>query len=152
MRRLGTLKTTYENGGLQTVDDDVLNIVRRIRDISDRVTVYWNDQKGCFTLTETSLDGSTERLVFEVAELDERVLTRLRGADHWQGNETPEHVRPDEEDYVSELDRAQAAIDAAIDVRAREEREEILHEVASYADLDGKGTRATILVPRGIDG
>lgn len=150
MRRLGVLKTKFEAGQLQTVDDDVLNIVRRVKEIDQRLDVYYDDAQDRFVFTETSLDGSTERLVFFADELDERCLDRLRAADHWHGNTTPEHVLGDDEDYLTDVEKAQARIDAAKDEQMKGERIEILDEVASYADLDGKGTRATILVPRGI--
>lgn len=150
MRRLGLLKHTYENGQMQVVDDDVLHIVSRIKEISDRLTVYWNDYIDQFTITETSLDGSTERLVFSVPLLDERVLDRLRLADQWRGREDPSHVLPEGEDFVSVVDASQEEIDREKITHQRGRRQEILEEYASYADVDGRGTRASVLIPRGV--
>ena len=150
MRRLGTLKHTYERGQMQTVDDDVLHIVSRMREISDRLTVYWNDHIGQFTVTETSLDGSTERLVFNVSELDERVLQRLQNADQWRGREDPDHILPEAEDWLTRVESDEERIDREKLEHQRGTMREIILPLASYADLDGRGTKASVLIPKGV--
>jgi hypothetical protein len=95
------------------VQDDVLDVVRRVKAISPRLVVYYNEQTDGFDIVEECLDG-TDRLVFSVGALDQRVIDRLLLADHWGGNEVPTHIRPDNEDYVTEIDRDNAALQAAI--------------------------------------
>lgn len=153
MRRIGTIKHLMQNGQLEVVADDVLNIVRKIHaDFSERITVYWNDYIGKFTITETSLDGSTERLIFNVKELDERVLDRLREADQWRGREDPEHILPEAIDFLSRVEKKQEANDAEKDETFREKQKELKEQFVAYAELDGQGIRAQILVPRSLDG
>jgi len=153
MRRIGTIKHLMQDGQLQVVDDDVLNIVRKIHaDFSERITVYWNDYIAKFTVTETSLDGSTERLIFNVKELDERVLDRLREADQWRGREDPHHMLPETEDFLAAFERSQAQLDEGKDEAFREKQQELKEEFVAYAELDGRGVRAQILVPRALDG
>jgi hypothetical protein len=147
MRRLGVLKHTYESGQMQTVEDDVLHIVSRMKSISDRLAVYWNDHIGQFTITETSLDGSTERLVFNVPQLDERVLDRLRSADQWNGREDPSHPTAEGHDWLAEVEEEEAAIDRLKTERQRDVMGGIIEEMASYSELDGRGTKASVLIP-----
>jgi hypothetical protein len=152
MRRIGTIKHLIQDGGMTEVEDDVLNIVRRVHSISPRLTVYWNDYIDKFTITETSLDGSTERLVFHVTHLDERALVKLQAADHWNGREDPEHVLADDQDFVAALDAAQAVVDKEKDEAFREKQQELKEPFVAYSELDGRGIRAQILVPRSLDG
>ena len=148
MKRIGTLKHTYEQGHVQTVEDDVLNVVRKIRQISPRITVYWNDYLGVFTLTETSLGGDEERLIFNTPSLDERVIDRLLQADQWRGREDPSHVLPEGEDFVSVVDADQQRIDAEKDAATRERAAELNEALDAYLELDGRGVRASVRVPR----
>jgi hypothetical protein len=151
LRRIGTLSHVYENGQLQVVEDDVLNVVRKIRDeFSPRVSVYWNDHIQKFTLTETSLDGTEERLIFNVDLLDERVLDRLRHADQWRGREDPAYVLPDSEDFLARIEEAQEVLDAEKDRAFHEKREELKERYEAFAELDGRGVRAQILLPPGV--
>jgi hypothetical protein len=147
MRRLGTLKHTFQEGQMQTVEDDVLNIIRKMKEISPRLTCYWNEHRDCFTITETSLDGSTESLVMNVELLDERVLDRLLTADQWQGREDPSNVLPEGEDFLASVEADEQRWSDEIEAQQQDRRAEILEEIASYADKDGKGTKAQILVP-----
>ena len=151
MRRIASLKYTLENGKMQVVEDDVLNIVRRVSEISSRLTVYWNDHIEEFTITETSIDGAEERLVFNVPELDERVLHRLLVADTWHGNDVPSHVVPETEDFLTRLEHEEDLIDKQKLERQRGVMSEIIAPMASYMDLDGRGTKASILIPKGVN-
>lgn len=150
MRKIGTIANVYENGQMQVVEDDVLNIVRKLRDISPRLTVYWNDHLNCFTLTETSIDGAEERLVFNVPELDERVVDRVLVADQWQGNDVPAHLKPEGEDWLTVVEADEERIDRDKTERERDRMGGIIEELASYGDLDGRGTKASILIPKGV--
>lgn len=150
MRELRTVKHFYEAGKLQEVEDDVLNIVRKIKDISPRLKVFWNDYKGCFTITETSLDGAEERLVLHAELLDERVIDRLLVADQWRGREDPDHVLPDSEDFLTRIEQEQDAADQEDNRLVVDKLMAHREAMASYADHDGKGTKSQILVPRGF--
>lgn len=149
MRKLTTVKHCVQAGQVQVVEDDVLNIVRKVKDISSRLTVYWNDYLGKFTITETSLDGAEERLVFHTDKLDERVVDRLLRADQWQGREDPAHVLPDDDDFLSQIEEWEDEEQKAELKRAVEKGVSAGEAIGSYLELDGRGTRAQILVPRG---
>lgn len=97
------VKSWLEKGKMHTVDDDVLGIVQQIKQFSDRLHVFHNDQSGEFDVVESCLDG-TDRLVFSVAELDMRVVHRLMVADQWRGREDPTHVLGEHEDFLVKLD------------------------------------------------
>jgi hypothetical protein len=101
------------------VDDDVQNIVRDIRALSERLHVYYNPQSGGFDIVEHCLDG-TERLVFSVDELDQRVVHRLHLADHWRGQETPDHVIGEDEDIIARIDAENEALERASREQARD--------------------------------
>ena len=149
MQRIGSLKHVYENGQMQVVEDDVLNIVRKVRDLSPRLTVYWNEHIEQFTITETSLDGAEERLVLNCRVLDERVLDRLQVADQWRGNDVPSHILPEAEDFLTRVEGEEAQLDREKDERIRDRVGEVIEPLASYMDLDGRGTKASILIPKG---
>jgi hypothetical protein len=151
MQKIGRMKYVFEAGQMQVVEDDVLNIVRRVSELSPRLTVYWNEHIEQFTITETSLDGAEERLVMNVAQLDERVLDRLQVADQWRGNDVPSHVLPESEDFLSIFEAAEKKVDEEKDERIRDRVGEVIEPLASYMDLDGRGTKASILLPRGVD-
>lgn len=142
-----------QRSGVVVVEDDVQNIVRGMREISDRLHVFYNPQTGGFDIVESCLDG-TDRLCFSVAELDNRVLDRLRAADHWHGLDTPEHVLGDDEDFVALIDAHNNAIEEA----SREEFRDKIGDVGERLAraLDNVSNRpsvgGTIRVPRGIHG
>jgi hypothetical protein len=150
MQRIGAIKHVYENGQLQVVEDDVLHIVSRMRALSPRLAVYWNEHIGQFTITETTLDGSEERLVMNVAQLDERVLDRLQVADQWRGNDTPEHILPEDEDFLTRFEKMEEQIEKEKDELIRGRVSEVVAPLASYMGLDGRGTKASIWVPRDV--
>jgi hypothetical protein len=61
------------------VEADLYNICERVKEISDRlhIILLTHDDKHSFAIMEHCDDG-VERLVFKVADLDARVLKRLR--------------------------------------------------------------------------
>src|SRR5215471_19709825 len=79
---LRTLKTWYTaRDGWVTLDDDVLSIVRQVRDLfGNRVTVEMNPQNGDYVFVEHCEDGA-DRLIFTTQELDGRCVERLLRAD-----------------------------------------------------------------------
>ena len=92
-----------QHEGVVVVEDDVQSVVRAIREYSDRLMVFYNPQSSGFDIVERCLDG-TDRLVFSVGELDMRVLDRLHQADHWHGQDVPNHVLGEGEDFVAKVD------------------------------------------------
>ena len=150
MQKIGRMKYVFEDGQMKVVEDDVLNIVRKVKDISPRLAVYWNDHIGQFTITETSLDGAEERLVFNTAKLDERVIDRLLVADQWRGNDVPTHILPEGEDWLSMVETHEDRVDAEKDEHQRGRVSEVIAPLASYMDLDGRGTKASVLIPKGV--
>jgi hypothetical protein len=118
---LHAVKSWYDlkKGRVIEVEDDVQNIVREIREVSDRLHVFYNDQKDEFDVVESCLDG-TDRLVFTTKQLTKKAVDRVRLADHWRGQERPTHVLRDDEDFASEMDKANDALEAAKDEAFRE--------------------------------
>ena len=149
-----SVRTWFDrHDGVVVVEDDVQNIVRGIREISDRLHVFYNPQTGGFDVVESCLDH-TDRLVFSVPQLDNRVLDRLRQADHWYGQETPTHVLGEGEDFVAEVDRyndeRQAEIDTEGKGRLREAAVRLAWALDNTSDQHSVG--GSILVPRSLDG
>jgi hypothetical protein len=79
---LRTLRTWYTaRDGWVTLDDDVLSIVRQVRELyGDRVTIELHPQQGEYVFVEHCEDH-TDRLIFSVSELDARCIERLQQAD-----------------------------------------------------------------------
>lgn len=134
-----TIKTWAESKGAKgfqmiSVTDDVQNVVRDLKGISDRLHVYVNEQTGHFDVVESCIDG-TDRLVCTVEELDQRVVERVRAADHWYGRDTPDAVLPDEHDFASQVDRDNAALEARMDEEARERIRDAAERIHWALDL-----------------
>ncbi len=137
--------------GVVAVEDDVQNVVRDIKAISERLHVYFNPQTGGFDIVETCLDR-TDRLVFSVQELDQRVVHRLRSADHWHGNEVPTHVLGDDEDVLARIDADNEALERARDELAREKIRDAGERLAWALDntRDQHSVGGQIRVPKDI--
>lgn len=139
--------------GVVVVEDDVQNVVRDIKAISDRLHVFYNPQTEGFDVVEHCLDN-TQRLVFSVPELDPRVLDRLRAADHWHGQDQPLHILGEGEDFVARVDEHNEELQAQIDAdgkgRLREAGERLAWALDNTSDQHSKGGQ--ILVPRSVDG
>lgn len=147
MARLRNIPVWVENGRLRAVDGDVLSIVQQVKEISDRLDVYYDEWDDGFTVTETALDG-TIHLVFRCEALDQRVIDRLRRADHWRGREDPEHVLPDDQDFAARVDEFNEQVEEEQKEKDRDKRLEVLEEFGHYMEMDGRGTHSQILVRR----
>lgn len=79
---LRALRSWYTHrDGWVTLEDDVLSIVRQVRDLfGDRITVELNPQNGDYVFVE-HCDDLTDRLIFTTQELDGRCIDRLLRAD-----------------------------------------------------------------------
>jgi len=136
--------------GMVRVEDDVANVVRDVHEISPRIHVYWNEQTGNFDLVESCLDG-TDRLIFTVQHLDARVVDRLRMADQWRGRETPDHLLPEDEDFLTLMDAANTDAEKKRDDREKDQIRDAGERLAWALEEDGKGTHSQISVPRSLD-
>lgn len=139
--------------GVVVVEDDVQSVVRGVKEISDRLHVYFNPQSEGFDIVESCLDG-TDRLVFSVPELDARVLHRLRGADHWHGNEVPTHVLGDDEDFIARADEQEAQAEAEQKEKTADKTREAGLRLAWALDAvrDHHSVGGSIRVPKDLDG
>jgi hypothetical protein len=141
-----------DRGSMVQLEGDVLGVVQQVREISPRVKIYYNEQTDQFDFTEVSPDGSVERLIFSVAELDARAVSRLRLADQWRGREDPEHVLPDDEDFLSIIDRDDDLEKAEQKEKTRDKLYDAGERLAHSLGEDRRGVHASILVPRSADG
>jgi hypothetical protein len=150
--KISAVKTWYDQRhGVINLDGDVLGIVQRVKEIDPRLSIYYNEQTDGYDLVESCLDG-TDRLVFSVDELDQRLVDRLLKAAHWVGD-TPDHrdeFRPDDKDFASEMDKANEALLAAKDEESMEKVREAGERLAWALEEDGQGVRASILVPKDV--
>lgn len=108
-----------KSGGVVKVTDDVQNVIRDLREISDRLHVYWNEQSEAYDVVESCLDG-TDRLVLSQKTLDQRIVNRVREADHWRGQDRPAHILEDSEDFLTKMDRENDEL--------QEEKDEVFRE------------------------
>ena len=77
---------------LVNVEDDVLDVVRRLKEIHPGLNVTWNPYQEYFTVYELCEDGR-ERIVTNVTELDPRLIAHF------------EMLASDDWDPVKEMDR-----------------------------------------------
>jgi len=100
MTQLLALKSWYDmRQGMITLEDDVLSIVRQVRELyGTRVTVELDEQQGCYHFVEHCEDH-TDRLIFSTEELDARALDRLvKGDSQVRGYEDPYDAAEREQD------------------------------------------------------
>jgi len=148
------IKSWYDQrDGVVVVEDDVQSVVRGMREISDRLHVFYNPQTGGFDIVESCLDG-TDRLCFSVAELDNRVLDRLRNADHWYGSDEPTRILPDDQDFVARIDMDNEEIERLSAMAMREKLGDVSERLVRALDnvSDRPSVGGTIRVPRSING
>jgi hypothetical protein len=151
MTRLrGGIRHWVDGGRLVSLDGDVLGVVNQVKAISPRLNIYYDDWDDGFTIAETSLDGSTESLVFRVSELDQRVVDRLLASDHWRGREDPAHVLPEAEDYATRVDKFNEELQKEYDQQDMEARHDSIERLAWALEKDGKGMKAQIHVKEGL--
>jgi hypothetical protein len=146
---LHAVKTWYDQRyGVVAVEDDVLSVVRQVREIDPRIHIYHNEQTGQFDLVEHCLDG-IERLIFSVAELDPRVISRLREGDSWRdGN--PDHVVPDEDDFLTKVEADQEKLQKEIEEGHMDKISDAGERLAWALDIAGVGYGGSISVPKEV--
>lgn len=133
------------------VEDDVQNVVRDIKSIDSRLAVYYNEQVDGFDIVERCLDG-VERLVFSAKALDQRVVDRLRGADHWHGRTDNNHILGDDEDYAAQVDAHNEKMEQLGDAEFQDQIAYAGEAIAWALDIcrDRSSVGGSILVPRSI--
>jgi hypothetical protein len=127
----------FQHGGVISLEDDVLGVVRRVKAIDSRLHVFYNEQSGEFDIVEHCLDG-VQRLVFSVGELDGRVVDRLLLADHWK-NASPNHVIGDDEDILARVDKENDELEAAWTEERMDKIRDAGERIAWALDLPLKG-------------
>ena len=140
-----------EKGQMVEVDNHVTAVLRDIREISPRIHVFYNEQSDEFDLVEDCEDN-TQRLIFSVPELDARVVSRLKDADHWYGQESPTHVLSEDEDFLAKIDADNEALEEEKREVDRERIRDVGERLAWAGEQDGRGVNAQIHVPRSLDG
>jgi tRNA threonylcarbamoyladenosine modification (KEOPS) complex Cgi121 subunit len=118
------------------VEDDVLNIASRLKQIDPCLSLHWNEKGEHFVVVETSEDGD-ERLVLTALQLDERVLERVG------------RIASPSYDYAREVDRLDAQAEREKDHRFHEQTGEVAERLAHALrqDLQAKNK---IILPRGV--
>jgi hypothetical protein len=140
---LRAMKTFYSaREGLVTLEDDVLSIVRQVRQLyGDRIKICLEPTSGKYVFSENCADG-TERLIFVADELDPRTLERLLKADsQLRGHEDPYDAAEREQDELMRQ-KDEQALEGVRDAGER---------LAWAMEADGKGTHAQILVTKNIN-
>jgi hypothetical protein len=124
------------DGRLVQVEDDVLHIAARLRQVDPSLSLRWNDHGEYFVVVETDESG-TEHRVTTCTELDERLLARI------------ERIAHSSYDYVGELDRMDARAEREKDHRFHEQTGEVAERLA-YALRKDLQAKNRIILPRGI--
>src|SRR5438128_1166205 len=90
---------TGRNGERVLIENDVLDIVKQLKEISKDLYVRWNERGEYFVIYEMCKDG-TERLVTTCMELDQRLVDHMRkiGSEGWNRNLIKEMERAEDED------------------------------------------------------
>jgi|SRR5215471_4308223 len=142
---LRAIKVWYDGrAGLVELDDDVLSIVRQIRErYGNKVSVEVDPQQQVYHFVEHSEDG-TDRLIFSTEELDGRALDRLLMSD------SQRRMYQDPYD-AAERDQDKAHDD--YDKRYGEKIKEVGEELAHAIRKDGNAPflPLPVAIPRGLD-
>jgi hypothetical protein len=122
MGKLHAIKTFYDARlGLVTLEDDVLSIVRQVRQLyGDRVYVLLDETNGFYHFVEKT--DTEEKLIFTTDVLDARALERLQQADsQWRGYADPYDEAEREQDLL------RADQERSLRERIREPLERFVH-------------------------
>jgi hypothetical protein len=144
---LHAVKTFYtDQDGLVTLEDDVLSIVRQVREqYGNRVNIRLEPTTGQYVFSENCADG-TERLIFASEHLDQRDLDRLMQADST--------LRGYEDTYEKaerEQDEDQAQMEKEMLEELREQGERLAHALRQDG-VDDSLYPAQTVVPRDLSG
>jgi hypothetical protein len=118
------------------VEEDVLNIAGRIRQIDPSLSLHWNEAGEYFQVIESDRTGR-ERLVLTARQLDDRILKRLELIAHPSYN------------YADELDRQDDQANREKDHRFHEQTGEVGERLAHAVRQDIQA-KNKIILPRGL--
>lgn len=137
--RLHAVKAWYDSReGMVEVEDDVLSIVRQVREMyGDKISVELDPKEGMYHFIEHGEDG-TDRLIFSTFELTPKELERLIRADG--------QMRHHEDPYAA-AEREQDAAQEAIDERNRQYVREAGELLAWALKREGKMPRLPLSMP-----
>jgi len=123
-------------GELITIDDDVLDVVRRLKEISPALNVRYNEHEQYFVIYELCTDGR-ERLVTTVKELDGRLISyfEMLASESW--------------DAVAEMERMDDQAEVNKKYRFAEKIGEIGERLHHALNKDFE-FRNKIYLPRGL--
>jgi hypothetical protein len=107
------------DGRMITIDDDVLNIAKDLKEIDENLRLRWVEKAEYFCVYEIEEDGS-EALVLTSQELNPQIVERVRQIAH------PSYK------YAEELDKLDAQVDRDFDHAQRERLGEAA-ELLSFA-------------------
>jgi len=143
--RLHAVRSYYSSGrrGFVTLDDDVLSIVRQVRELyGDSVTIEVDPVTDWFHFV--GHENGTDYLIFSTDLLDARALDRLlQGDSRWRGHQDP---------YLA-VEREQDALDAAKDAASMGKIVEAGEMLAYYMKREGRAERlpTTVAIPRDVN-
>ncbi len=119
------------------VENDVMDVVRRISEIDPNLSVHWNDDGEFFEIRELCKDGK-ERLVLTTQMLDQRLLDHLRliGSPDWNvGEEMERHE-----------DKREKDLDHAYHEKVGPIGERMAHALRKDLEYQGR-----VFLPRGVE-
>jgi hypothetical protein len=122
-------------GNYITIENDVCDIARRLKEVNDSLTLRYNEQ-GCFFAVIQVLENGDENLVTTAQEADERLVQRVRRVTH------PSY------DYGAELERQDAENDRVKNQQFNEKVGEVSERLAHAVREDlRKGLPGPVYVP-----
>lgn len=119
------------------VEDDVLDVARRIKEIDSSLSLQFNERGEFFVVVQTLQDGE-EKLVLTAQELDERVLHRLK------------HITHQSYDFTAEVERMDKQAEKDADDRFHEQAG-AAGEVAAHALRKDLGVTSKAFVSKDVD-
>jgi len=142
---LHAVKAWYDHRvGMVTLEDDVLSIVRQVRErYGTKVSVELDENQGVYHFVEHGEDH-TDRLIFSTSELDHRALERLLRSDS--------HSRTYQDPYDA-AERSQDELNAQKDRVFGEKVQEVGEELAHALRKEGMAPYfpTPVAIPKGID-
>jgi len=142
---LHAVKAWYDQRiGMVTLEDDVLSIVRQVRERYGRkITIELDEDRGIYHFVEHG-DDHTDRLIFSTPELDGRAYERLLRSDsHGRAYQDPYDAAERDQDRLNELK------DQQFGEKVKETGEELAHALRK----DGKAPYfpTPVAIPKGIN-
>jgi hypothetical protein len=119
-----------------TIEEDVGDIARRVKEISHLLSLQWNEKGEFFAVVETTADG-TERLVLTAQECDNRIVERVM------------RIADASYDFLAEVDAMDARAEREKAHRFSEETGEVGERLAHALRRDIQAKNKVIL-PKGV--